>query len=352
MSDEGTEVVKASPSQENWFKKNATGLLVGVLVTVIGGVILYAAKEQIWPSDPSVEVTVRASPHYALKTNGGEGKYASVWDMTVVNNADKVAKDVILQVPFEGVARVKLPRQAEKEITVGEAGVALGAMRAGDVATVMIWSPATVEEVKAERLRVTHVDGPGVVMMHGHLSGWWRVLSGGAVICLVVLLVLLFFMRRQLVAFQEEVDELFESLLKEEIHPLEQRVRGGLGDSEKTTSNSHGMSISNMAKMFSDVVSFLDEMKEELRRGEGEWRTWDEDSHDEFLYDLRTRVEERGFIYRNMYQKVSDAFPDIDVPALGDIQGIEAYRSSLRTQLGDTIESIDKRQASSQDEEA
>lgn len=169
MSDEGTDVVKASPPQENWLKKNASGVLVGVLVTVIGGVILFAVTRYYWPSKPALEAVVRASPHYPLEQT--PDAHVSVWDFTITNKSDKAATTVILQVPFKGRAKVKMPRQKEREVVVGDEGIKLGAMWEGDQATIMIWSPDAVDSVKTERIRIVGPEGAGSIVVKEPTDG-------------------------------------------------------------------------------------------------------------------------------------------------------------------------------------
>lgn len=106
-------------------------------------------------------------------TFGGE-----FWRFVIRNTGDQPAKSVVLDTPFDGVARVSDP----PAVTRNPQRIEIAEIRHGATVTVDIWTSRSFTLLGAERPRITHAAGFGKIRESTTVAGWqaWAVTSGVA----------------------------------------------------------------------------------------------------------------------------------------------------------------------------
>jgi hypothetical protein len=115
--------------------------------------------------------------------------YRSYWTVAIQNTGDRPAADVILAVPFDGLATIDGDGRTIETVNVSRR-ISLGELRAGNSVTIAVWSesPVPFPSLLEEEVKLTHSAGTGTVSYP--VKSWgvtaWLVENVGIMVALVV----------------------------------------------------------------------------------------------------------------------------------------------------------------------
>jgi len=112
--------------------------------------------------------------------------YQSFWYITIQNSGNRIANDVVLDVPLTGVALVTGRDEAQK-VQVITNTIPLGPIRPGDSISLAIWASDKSTWVESSDFRLTHASGIGSVSFPSSFYGFRAVVARNlGFICLIV----------------------------------------------------------------------------------------------------------------------------------------------------------------------
>ena len=117
-------------------------------------------------------------------------KYRSFVFITIRNEGDRVASDVVLDFPVEGIARITHPDTAQY-VTQVDRNVSLNKLRPGNNVQVEIWTGSHIWGNFEEGFRITYANGVGSIAFSKRFSGYRRFIADyiGSILHVVIFLV-------------------------------------------------------------------------------------------------------------------------------------------------------------------
>jgi hypothetical protein len=106
----------------------------------------------------------------------GTGPYRGFWYITIENSGNRIADDVVLDMPLAGIALIT-GRDEQQEIKTITKTVSLGALRPGDSVAVALWSEEGGSWADSSDFRLTHAGGTGVVSFPSSFYGFRAVVA-------------------------------------------------------------------------------------------------------------------------------------------------------------------------------
>jgi hypothetical protein len=185
-----TEEASSEKSSAGWKVFGQISAVIFVVCAVIGAVIGVATFSAGRP-----DVVARISfadfdtpPGFKIESTSDSSRtrlpvlFRGYSEISVYNSGGTQADDVVLDVPFEGVAHVRPDDSEARAVSVGST-IRLGVIRPNHHVLVRIWSGITPEIFDADDFGLTHSKGVGAIevemksfgladLFFAHIPGW------------------------------------------------------------------------------------------------------------------------------------------------------------------------------------
>ena len=100
-------------------------------------------------------------------------KYRVYVAITIQNEGDRIASDIVLDLPIEGIARIT-HQDKSRQVSQVARTVSLKELRPGNNVQVEIWTESHIKEDSEDEFRITYANGVGSIAFSKRFSGYQR----------------------------------------------------------------------------------------------------------------------------------------------------------------------------------